>query len=221
LFGARLEYRSAEDICPLLERLRDMKVKVIAIVSDKEKGLVPAIAKVFPDVPHQFCQTHFLKNCAKPLDKDLSALGVSVTSRGDKARKIGKRLHEEDLAASPVESPRVEGPLSEKELVQELCSIVHDNVRAAGKAPLNPPELVRHKKLEAVLKTAEMAREILQHTTPEPVAGTPGHTELLACASARRRSARPTRHGPAANREHEPSGGPRHRARRDPARVGP
>ena len=179
LFAERMEYRSAEDICPLLERVKAMGVKVIGIVSDKEKGLVPAIAKVFPDVPHQFCQTHFLKNCAKALDKDLGALGTSVTSRGDRVRKIGKRLHDESRARRKTPSrldeaslPDVssEGPLSEEQLVQELCSIAHDAVRATGKAPLSPPELVRHAKLEIIRETAQAALDVARQ--PERDAST-------------------------------------------------
>jgi len=30
-------------------------------VTDMEKGLVPAIREVFPDVPHQYCQLHYLE----------------------------------------------------------------------------------------------------------------------------------------------------------------
>ena len=41
--------------------------RLIGIVTDKERGLVPAVKRVFPQVPYQLCHTHFLKNCAKPL----------------------------------------------------------------------------------------------------------------------------------------------------------
>jgi len=60
LFGERKAFRGAEDLVPLLERVKAMDVKVIATVSDKEKGLVPAIADAFPETPHQLCQNHFL-----------------------------------------------------------------------------------------------------------------------------------------------------------------
>jgi len=65
LFGERKAFRGADDLVTVLERVKAMEVDVIAVVSDKEKGLVPAIARVFPDAPHQLCQRHFLGNCAR------------------------------------------------------------------------------------------------------------------------------------------------------------
>ncbi len=32
------------------------------IVSDMQKSIIESVAEVFPGVPHQYCQYHFLKN---------------------------------------------------------------------------------------------------------------------------------------------------------------
>lgn len=92
LFGERKPFRGKDDLVPLLERARDMGVPVLGVVSDKEKGLVPAVEQVFPDVPYQYCHTHFLKNCAKPLREDLTSLQGSVRRRADAVRKVGAKL---------------------------------------------------------------------------------------------------------------------------------
>lgn len=107
LFGERKLYRGEDDLVPLLERVRDMGVPVIGVVTDKEKGLVPAVKRVFPEVPYQFCHTHFLKNCAKPLQEDLTALQASVRRRVDAVREITKRVEERDCSPDAV-SPRPE-----------------------------------------------------------------------------------------------------------------
>lgn len=208
LFGERKAFRSAEDLIPLLERVKAMEIDVIAIVSDKERGLVPAIADVFPNVPHQLCQLHFLKNCALGMKSALAGLKTSVESRADKAQRIAKRLHvhgwdsvESDpssrqigsapitveVASSeeaehsvdgdgPEDPPAVEAEgnlegvedvepkaldragcdesepeqLSEEQLVVEFCAMARHASRATGRAPLNPPELVREEGLERV-----------------------------------------------------------------------
>jgi len=167
LFGERRAFKGAEDLRSLLLRVKDMNVPVIGVVSDKEKGLVPAVSEVFPDVPYQFCQTHFLKNCAKPLSEDLSALSQSVSDRAESVRKIAKRLHVADLRAEPAPeassepaTPNAPKALSEPEFVAELCAITRENARASGKAPLAPPELGRHNRLETVREAVETAREI-------------------------------------------------------------
>ena len=107
LFGERKLYRGQEDLIPLLEGVRDMGVPVLGIVTDKEKGLVPAVTHVFPDKPYQFCHTHFLKNCARPLADDTSALGKGVRRRASEVRKLGRRV-------AKASAPEPEGPRSPK-----------------------------------------------------------------------------------------------------------
>ncbi len=109
LFGERKAYRSKDDLVPLLERVRDMKVDVIGVVTDKEKGLVPAVKQVFPEVPYQFCHTHYLKNSALPLKQDTSALGASVRRRAEAVRKVGKRLSSPSVTDEPEPSVQQEG----------------------------------------------------------------------------------------------------------------
>jgi hypothetical protein len=155
LFGERKLYRGEEDLIPLLEGVRDMNVPVLGVVTDKEKGLVPAVQHVFPEVPYQFCHTHFLKNCARPLQSDTSELGHSVRRRADEVRKIGKQVAKRTGSETPGEA----GGLSEQELVQEAAELVRVNSRVSGKAPLEPPELNRHERLEQIRATVNEARK--------------------------------------------------------------
>jgi hypothetical protein len=56
--------------------LRELDWPIRAVVSDKQRGLLPAIASVLSDVPHQFCQSHYLRNLAEPLASADAALTV-------------------------------------------------------------------------------------------------------------------------------------------------
>lgn len=51
---------------------------VMAVLSDKQRGLVPAVATVFPQTPHHFCHTHYLKNLAEPWAEIDSAFKVDL-----------------------------------------------------------------------------------------------------------------------------------------------
>lgn len=155
LFGERKLYRGEEDLIPLLKGVRDMNVPVIGIVTDKEKGLVPAVQHVFPEVPYQYCHTHFLKNCARPLQSDTSALGQSVRRRAEGVRKIGKQA----AKSAEAEPSKDAGELSEQEMVQEVAELVRVNSRVSGKAPLKPPELNRHERLEQIRAVVDEARK--------------------------------------------------------------
>jgi hypothetical protein len=157
-----------------------MDVPIIGVVSDKEKGLVPAVEQVFPDSPYQFCHTHFLKNCALPLKEDLSCLGGSVRRRAEEARKIGKSLsssilpsgadctESSSLPEATIESSVSDGTttMTEEQLAREVCELVRVNSKVSGKAPLDPPELKRHQRLERIHKFVEEKKLYLRTLAP-------------------------------------------------------
>ena len=158
LFGERKEFRSEEDLVPLLERVKRMDVDVVGIVTDKERGLVPAVKHVFSGVPYQYCQTHFLKNCALPLKQDLSKLGSSSRRRAEAVRTIQKGLPAPQVTDGTSGSGN-DTELSEQELAEEVCELVRVNARVSGKAPLNPTELNRYNRLEKIRTLVDDARK--------------------------------------------------------------
>jgi len=44
-----------------LRPIADLGLRVRAVLSDKQSGLLPAVAEVFPHTPHAFCQMHYLQ----------------------------------------------------------------------------------------------------------------------------------------------------------------
>jgi hypothetical protein len=50
-----------------LAPLKHLEWPILAVLSDKQTGLVPAVATVLPASRHQFCQAHYLRNLAEPL----------------------------------------------------------------------------------------------------------------------------------------------------------
>jgi len=50
-----------------LEPLKHLEWPILAVLSAKQTGLVPAVATVLPHSRHQFCQAHYLRNRAEPL----------------------------------------------------------------------------------------------------------------------------------------------------------
>ena len=61
-----------------LASLRNLPGPILAVLSDKQRGLAPAIAEVLPKARHQFCQSHYLKNLAEPLAKADEAFKVEL-----------------------------------------------------------------------------------------------------------------------------------------------
>ena len=55
-----------------------MEWPILAVLSDKQTGLVPAVATVLPHIRHQFCQAHYLRNLAEPLAEADAAFKVAL-----------------------------------------------------------------------------------------------------------------------------------------------
>ena len=51
----------------LLKPVADLAVPILATVSDKQGCVRKALNEVWPDVPHQWCQPHYLGNATKPI----------------------------------------------------------------------------------------------------------------------------------------------------------
>lgn len=56
-----------------LRPLKQLEWPILAVLSDKQTGLMPAVRTVFPTSHYQFCQAHYLRNLAEPLTEADSA----------------------------------------------------------------------------------------------------------------------------------------------------
>jgi len=96
LYAERRLAQGTADLVPMLRRsaalAAELEVPILGIASDKEPGLVLAIAEVFPGVPHQFCQTHFLNNVAEPLKEADQALAHAAKASVVALRQVQRTL---------------------------------------------------------------------------------------------------------------------------------
>jgi len=54
-------------IAEFLAPVEALNLPVLATVSDKQRSLINALEKVWPNVPHQYCQAHYLSNAMAPV----------------------------------------------------------------------------------------------------------------------------------------------------------
>ena len=80
-----------------LEPLKHLEWPILAVLSDKQTGLVPAVATVVPHSRHQFCQAHYLRNLAEPLaEADAAFKGELRTTVRE---QVGDMIRQEPLTA--------------------------------------------------------------------------------------------------------------------------
>jgi len=175
LYAERRLARAADDLVPMLERSRDLArdlgIPILGIVSDKERSLVPAIAKVFPDTPRQFCHTHYLKNVAEPVEEEARTLEEAVREVVTSLRDLERRLerqgsaHEVTAQVSPAPAPvgkttapdAPAGPsgnaaaaMPEAEVAAALARAGTTVGKVSGRPILEPAGLKRFRRLEEV-----------------------------------------------------------------------
>jgi hypothetical protein len=108
-------------------------------MSDKQRGLEPAVPIVFPHAKHGFCQMHYLKNAAEPVTAEDQAM--KVTLRKAVRSEIGKLIRQEKveksgiltvtgLVPTPIEEPQEpEKTDAPAPAVREHEAIVEDLLR--------------------------------------------------------------------------------------------
>lgn len=148
LYSERTPRKDAEYLRLLLRKVKDIGVPIVGVVSDKEQCQVLAVELELPGVPHQYCQTHYLKNVAKEMDTDLALIADTAKEAATNLRKLERELPAQ--AAAP-------GTQAELDLARKLCVAARTGAKASGDGLLDPAALKRFERLEAVVQTAEEA----------------------------------------------------------------
>jgi hypothetical protein len=103
-----------------LQPLKQLDWPILAVLSDKQNGLLQAVTAVLPDAVHQFCQAHYLQNLAGPLAEADSTFNVGL--RQAVRREVGPLIRAERPAITaqpglltmtgllPDTSPAIAGP---------------------------------------------------------------------------------------------------------------
>ena len=80
-----------------LQPLKHLEWPILAVLSDKQTGLIPAVAMVLPNSRHQFCQAHYLRNLAEPLAEADAAFKMEL--RQTVRQHVGDVLRHESHTA--------------------------------------------------------------------------------------------------------------------------
>jgi hypothetical protein len=101
---------------------------VTAVVSDKQRGLVPAVAEVFPDAKHAYCQIHYLNNAAEPIGEADEAMKISL--RQGIRQQIGALIRQEKVETAGVLTVTggIPSPVAPKTAPPDLLAREQDDI---------------------------------------------------------------------------------------------
>jgi hypothetical protein len=116
--------------------LNELAVPVTGVISDGEETIGSAVAFVFPDVPHQLCQFHYLKDAIKPFYE---------------ADRHAKTLLKKQLrGVRPIERALEEHPTPENDAIRDYCLAVRASLTDDGRSPLEASGLRLHDRITQV-----------------------------------------------------------------------
>lgn len=125
--------------------LKDLVVPVKGIISDGEETIGSAVAFVFPDVPHQLCQFHYLKDATKPLYE------------ADRNAKTQLKKHLRGVR--PIERALEDHPTPENDAIRGYCLAVRASLTDDGRSPLRPSGLKLHDRVTLVSDSIARVQE--------------------------------------------------------------
>jgi hypothetical protein len=67
-----------ETLMALLKPVEELGLPILATVSDKQHSVRKALETMWPDVPHQWCQSHYLGNITRPIYERDSSLKTEM-----------------------------------------------------------------------------------------------------------------------------------------------
>jgi Transposase, Mutator family len=131
-----------EDLAALLRSVNDScPVPVVGVVSDGQHSIRQAVAAVFPDVPYQLCQFHYLREAARPIY--------------EADRHAKKELKEKVRGVRGIER-QAEGQRDpQAQAVRDYCSAVRSALTDDGRPPLEASGLKLHERLSAIGQSLE------------------------------------------------------------------
>jgi hypothetical protein len=160
-FAEALISGKAEEVQRLIAKAKEwadsLDKPVVLWLSDKQDAFVTGIAAEFPDVPHRYCDNHFLRDVAKPVLEADSHAKVQMRRKVRGLRKIERAVLErqsaqasENLTGGDPEatltvivgpnSPTTEAD-SASAVVLEYCAAVRGILNGDQGGPLDPPGL--------------------------------------------------------------------------------
>src|SRR5947209_10410625 len=125
--------------------LEPLEVPVKGVLSDGEETIRSAVAFVFPQVPHQLCQFHYLKDATKLLYE------------ADRHAKTQLKKHLRGIR--PIERALEEYQTPENDAIRGYCLAVRAALTDDGRSPLQPSGLKLYNRITQVSDSIARVQE--------------------------------------------------------------
>ncbi|MCY1001032.1 ISNCY family transposase [Myxococcus sp. MISCRS1] len=132
-----------QELVPLLEEVKRAlgRVPIVGVVSDGQRSIRNALAHALPQVPHQLCHFHYLREAARPLYEADRHAKKELKKRVRKVRKVERTLEGRQDAGARA--------------TQAYAAAVRSALTDDHRPPLSPSGLLLRRRLGAIEKSLE------------------------------------------------------------------
>jgi hypothetical protein len=131
-----------DDLATLLREVRaTLAVPIVGIISDGQLSIRRAVAAALPEVPHQLCHFHYLREAAKPIY--------------EADRHAKKELKKCIRGVRPLERQLASRTDPEAAIIQGYCSAVRSALTDDGRPPLVASGLKLHDRLSTISQSLD------------------------------------------------------------------
>jgi len=131
----------------LLKEVQDaLSVPIHGVISDGQHSIRNAVATAFPEIPHQLCHFHYLREAAKPIY--------------EADRHAKKELKKQVRGIRPIEREAEQQENEEAMITRKYCLAVRSTLTDDGYPPLAAPGLKLHERLSLIVASLERVAEI-------------------------------------------------------------
>lgn len=146
LLARSLLSSSETDLAVLLREVQQaLPVPIHGVISDGQHSIRNAVRSVLPEVPHQLCHFHYLREAAKPIY--------------EADRHAKKELKKHIRGVRPLERTLEQHQDTEAEVIRGYCLAVRSALTDDGCPPLSAPGLKLHDRLSALASSLTRASE--------------------------------------------------------------
>ena len=138
LLARSLLSASEDDLAVLLREVQQvLPVPIYGVISDGQHSIRNAVAHVLPELPHQLCYFHYLREAAKPVY--------------EADRHAKKELKKQLRGVRPIERAIECCTDTEADAIRGYCLAVRSALTDDGKPPLEAPGLKLNARITAIV----------------------------------------------------------------------
>src|SRR5262252_4490556 len=140
LLARSLLSATQDDLAILLREVKEaLQVPIVGVITDGQHSIRAAVAQALPDVPHQLCHFHYLREAAKPIY--------------EADRHAKKTLKKRVRGIRPIERKQEGRTDPEAEIMRGYCSAVRSALTDEGRPPLAASGLTLHTRLSTIAES--------------------------------------------------------------------